>query len=174
MEGADSLRRVGDPRETGASFTGRAADRMATVERGTVTEQASRRSTAVSVMLIVPDAETAIAWYRDALGARELWNLGGVAGLEIDGAPFFVHEANPANSAETSPDRLPATSTRIELFVADPEGVLERALAAGATLGAEIEEHRHSWGSHRQGGFRDPFGHVWSVGDRSPLEHRGG
>jgi PhnB protein len=25
------------------------------------------------------------------------------------------------------------------------------------------------WGTHRQGGFRDPFGHNWSVGDRSPL-----
>ncbi|HEY3943746.1 MAG TPA: hypothetical protein VGL78_00840 [Solirubrobacteraceae bacterium] len=25
------------------------------------------------------------------------------------------------------------------------------------------------WGTHRQGGFYDPFGHNWSVGDRSPL-----
>ena len=40
-------------------------------------------STAISVMLIVPDAEAAIAWYRKALGARVLGNLGGVAGLEV-------------------------------------------------------------------------------------------
>jgi hypothetical protein len=26
------------------------------------------------------------------------------------------------------------------------------------------------WGPHRQGGFVDPFGHIWLVGDRSPLE----
>ena len=38
----------------------------------------------VSVMLIVPDAEDAISWYKRALGARELWNLGGVVGLEIE------------------------------------------------------------------------------------------
>jgi uncharacterized glyoxalase superfamily protein PhnB len=25
------------------------------------------------------------------------------------------------------------------------------------------------WGTHRQGGFSDPFGHNWSVGDKSPL-----
>lgn len=25
------------------------------------------------------------------------------------------------------------------------------------------------WGVHRQGGFIDPFGHLWLVGDRSPL-----
>jgi PhnB protein len=42
----------------------------------------------ISVMLIVPDAAAAIAWYKTALGATELWNLGGVAGLEISTAPF--------------------------------------------------------------------------------------
>ena len=124
-------------------------------------------------MLIVPDAEAALAWYKDALGATELWNLGGVAGLEVNGAPFFLHEVNPSNPAERSPGQIGATSTRIELFVDDPDGVLERAIAAGASLGSEIEEHQTSWGAHRQGGFRDPFGHNWSVGDRSPLTASG-
>jgi uncharacterized glyoxalase superfamily protein PhnB len=32
-----------------------------------------------------------------------------------------------------------------------------------------VEDHETPWGIHRQGGFRDPFGHNWSVGDRSPL-----
>ena len=36
--------------------------------------------TAISIMLIVPDADAAIAWYRDALGAVVAWDLGGVAG----------------------------------------------------------------------------------------------
>ena len=130
---------------------------------------ARQGSTAISVMLIVPDAETAVTWYKEALGATELWNLGGVAGLEIGGAPFFLHEVNPNNPAERSPDQIGATSTRIELFVDDPDGVLERATAAGASLGSAIEEHQMPWGTHRQGGFRDPFGHNWSVGDKSPL-----
>jgi uncharacterized glyoxalase superfamily protein PhnB len=132
--------------------------------------QAGQQSAVVSVMLIVPDAEAAVAWYKEALGASERWNLGGVAGLEIGGAPFFLHEVNPVNPAERSPDQIGGTSTRIELFVDEPESVLARALSAGASLGSEIVEHQRPGGTHRQGGFRDPFGHVWSVGDKSPLD----
>jgi uncharacterized glyoxalase superfamily protein PhnB len=131
--------------------------------------QQQRQPPAISVMLIVSDAEAAVGWYKGALGATELWNLGGVAGLEIGGAPFFLHEANPTNPTEDSPDRLGTTSTRIELFVDDPDGVRDRAIAAGASPGSEIRDHQQLWGTHRQGGFRDPFGHNWSVGDRSPL-----
>jgi len=123
----------------------------------------------ISVMLIVPDAPAAITWYQRALGARQLWNLGGVAGLQIGGAPFFLHEINPSNPRETSPSEAGRTSTRIELFTDDPDELLARALSAGATLGSPIEDHVHPWGTHRQGGFRDPFGHNWSVGDKSPL-----
>ena len=123
----------------------------------------------ISVMLFVPDAAAAVAWYTSALGAVVLWDLGGVAGLEIDGAPFFLHEVNPGNPAETSPGQAGVTSTRIEVFVDDPDGLVERAVVGGATLGARVEEHRVPWGVHRQGGFTDPFGHNWSVGDRSPL-----
>jgi PhnB protein len=133
-----------------------------------MTEEA-QQSSVVSVMLIVPEAEGAIAWYKEALGAGELWNLGGVAALEINGAPFFLHEVNPNNPAERSPKESGATSTRIELFVDNPRAVRERAIAAGASRGSEIEENERPWGTHRQGGFRDPFGHNWSVGDKSPL-----
>jgi PhnB protein len=123
----------------------------------------------ISVMVIVPDADAALTWYKDALGATELWNLGGVAGLEISGAAFFLHEVNPENPAETSPAQAGVTSTRIEVFTDNPDDFIERAVAAGATAGAAIEDHRVPWGTHRQGGFTDPFGHNWSVGDKSPL-----
>jgi PhnB protein len=123
----------------------------------------------ISVMLIVPDADAAVAWYKTALGATELWNLGGVAGLEISGAPFFLHEVNPKNTKETSPGQAGVTSVRIEVFVDDPDAFIERAVTAGAAAGAEIEDHPAPWGTHRQGGFTDPFGHSWSVGDKSPL-----
>jgi uncharacterized glyoxalase superfamily protein PhnB len=123
----------------------------------------------ISVMLIVPDAVAAVAWYKTALGATELWNLGGVAGLEIGGAPFFLHEVDPDNPTEASPGQVGVTSTRIEVFVDDPDSFLERAVVAGAAAGAGLEDHRAPWGTHRQGGFQDPFGHNWSVGDVSPL-----
>ena len=90
-----------------------------------MTEPQQKQSTSISVMLIVPDADAAVAWYKDALGATELWNLGGVVGLEVDGAPFFLHEVNPQNTSENSPDPLGITSTRVELFVDDPDRFME-------------------------------------------------
>jgi uncharacterized glyoxalase superfamily protein PhnB len=133
----------------------------------------SPSSTRISVMLIVPDSDTAVAWYRRALGAAVLWDLGGVAGLQVGGAPFFLHEANPANPAEDSPDHVGQTSTRIEVFVRDPDAFIARAVGAGATPGSPVAAHEMPWGAHRQGGFRDPFGHRWSVGDVSPLRASG-
>lgn len=123
----------------------------------------------LSVMLIVPDAAAAVAWYQDALGATRRWDLGGVAGLDVAGAPFFLHESNPDNPAETSPGKTGVTSTRIEVFLDEPDRFIDRAIAAGATAESMITDHEMPWGTHRQGGFRDPFGHRWSVGDRSPL-----
>jgi PhnB protein len=130
---------------------------------------ADRPDASLSVMLIVPDADAAVAWYVDALGATRLWDLGGVAGLEVAGAPFFVHQTNLDKSTETSPDVVGVTSTRIEVFLDEPDHFFARAVAAGATVESAITPHEMPWGTHRQGGFRDPFGHCWSVGDRSPL-----
>lgn len=120
-------------------------------------------------MLIVPDAPAAVRWYQEALGATELWDLGGVAGLDLNGSPFFLHEVNPHNPKEASPGQVGMTSTRIEVFVDDPDAFIERALRSGADASTAVTDHEVPWGTHRQGGFVDPFGHVWSVGDRSPL-----
>jgi len=126
------------------------------------------RAPVISVMLAVENADKAVEWYKQALGATELWDLGGVAGLEIAGAAFFLGE--PANNGWESPTRLGITSARIEVFCDDPDSLIARALAAGATGKLEhIENHQRPWGIHRQGGFTDPFGHIWLVGDRSPL-----
>ena len=117
-------------------------------------------------MLAVPDTPAAVEWYRKALGAEVLWTLGSVAGLDIDGAPFFLHE--PVTNVFDSPKSMGATTARVELFVDEPDEVIARAVEAGATSG-DIKDHAAPWGTHRQGGFTDPFGHVWLVGDKSPL-----
>ena len=59
---------------------------------------------------------------------------------------------------------------RIELFVDDPQAVQERAIAAGARKGSDVELREHPVvGSDTplrllQGGVIDPFGHVWLIG----------
>jgi uncharacterized glyoxalase superfamily protein PhnB len=122
----------------------------------------------LTVMLAIDDVPTAIEWYQSALGARVLWSMGSVAGLEVDGAPIFLHHSLPERFS--SPRHLAATTARVELFVDDPDAVIARALGAGA-IGSldDIRDYEAPWGTHRQGGFIDPFGHSWSVGDRSPL-----
>jgi uncharacterized glyoxalase superfamily protein PhnB len=124
----------------------------------------------ISVMLIVPDAHAAVSWYTSALGAVRLWNLGGVAGLDLDGAPFFVHEAVPCKDREASPTAVGLTTTRVEVFVDEPNTLIQRAADAGAADLEPVSAHDTPWGLHRQGGFTDPFGHRWSVGDRTPLQ----
>jgi PhnB protein len=122
----------------------------------------------ISLMLAVPDTPAAVDWYKKALGARVLWSMGSVAGLEIDGAPFFLHE--PVKNRFDSPKEIGTTTVRVEVFVDEPDAMIARAIEAGAT-GGDIKDHITPWGTHRQGGFTDPFGHRWLVGDKSPLSH---
>ena len=126
----------------------------------------------ISVMLAVPNAAIAARWYARALGATELWNLGGVVGLTVAGAPFFLGE--PENNGWDTPSALGSRTVRVEVFVDDPDGFIERAVTAGADGSVDkIRDHEAPWGVHRQGGFIDPFGHLWLVGDRSPLSKYG-
>lgn len=122
----------------------------------------------ISVMLAVADAGAASRWYRDALGATVLWDLGGVVGLSIGGAPFFLGE--PASNGWATPADAGTRTVRVEVFVDDPDAFVARAVAAGADGSRDpVRDHEALWGTHRQGGFDDPFGHRWLVGDRSPL-----
>ena len=98
----------------------------------------------ISVMVAVTDAPKAVAWYKRALGAVELWGLGSVAGLEIAGAPFFVGE--PAKNGWESPEKLGITSARIEVFCDDPDAFIARAVEAGANGDLDkIRNHAVPW-----------------------------
>lgn len=125
------------------------------------------RGPVISLMLAVPDVPAAARWYAQAVGARELWNLGSVIGLEIEGAPIFLGE--PEKNGWASPEEAGTTTVRVEVFVDDPDSFVDRAVAAGADNDDPVRDHQMPWGPHRQGGFFDPFGHRWLVGDRSPL-----
>jgi PhnB protein len=57
----------------------------------------------------------------------------------------------------------PATRISLQLAVQDAPSAADWYQRV---LGAQ-----QLWRSmHRQGGFTDPFGHVWLVGDKSPLQ----
>jgi uncharacterized glyoxalase superfamily protein PhnB len=123
-------------------------------------------------MLAVGDGDAAIAFYRTAFGATVRWHLGGghvVAGLEIDGAPFFLATESPPHGTR-GPASAGFTTVRIELFVDDPVTVQRQAIAAGATEHSPVLEHEHETEGPRpirrmlQGAVIDPFGHLWLIG----------
>jgi PhnB protein len=121
----------------------------------------------ISLMLAVPDAAEAVAWYGRAVGASVTWDLGSVVGLTVGGAALFLAEAE--GGGWSTPGAAGTTTVRIEVFVDDPDAVWDRAVGAGADGHDPVRDHQMPWGTHRQGGFYDPFGHLWLVGDRSPL-----
>ena len=123
----------------------------------------------ISVMLAVSDAPGAAEWYARAMGAEQLWNLGSVIGLTMGGSAFFLGE--PSNNGWDTPAATGVPTVRIEIFVDDPDAFINRAVEAGADGSRDpARTHQMPWGPHRQGTFVDPFGHLWFVGDRSPLQ----
>jgi uncharacterized glyoxalase superfamily protein PhnB len=127
----------------------------------------TRPGPVISLMLAVPDAQAAAAWYEEAMGAERLWDLGSVIGLAIGGAPLFLGQ--PERNRWANPADLGSTSVRVEVFVDDPDAFVAAAVAAGADGDDPVRDHEMPWGPHRQGAFTDPFGHRWLVGDHSPL-----
>jgi DNA-binding MarR family transcriptional regulator len=121
--------------------------------------------TVISMTLAVPDTAAAARWYAQALGATELCNRDGVVGLTVGGAPFFLDR--PEHNGWATPAAGTRT-TRVEVFVDDPDAFIGRAVAAGADGSvAEIRGRR----APREG-FLDPFGHLWLVSDRCALNRQ--
>ena len=104
-------------------------------------------------------------FYKKAFGAIELrrWsNPDGsvhVGELEIDGALFHIHEETPASN-QLSPETVRSTTLVIGIFVADPDGLYNRAVAAGAKVLSPIQDYDYGY---RQGVVVDPFGHQWLI-----------
>lgn len=71
-----------------------------------------RPAPVISVMLAVPDAQAASAWYEAALGARQLWSLGSVVGMEVEGAPFLLGQ--PENNGWNTPHATPSVIATVD------------------------------------------------------------
>jgi len=121
--------------------------------------------TKIIPFLTVRNAGAAIDFYKEAFGAKELSRLETPAGqvvaeLSIDGAQINVTDENP-DGHNLSPETLNGTSVRVDLVVADPDAVAQRAIAAGASELFAIADQPYGW---RQGRVVDPFGHHWLIG----------
>ena len=124
---------------------------------------------AVSPYLIVDGAAAAIDFYVAAFGAEELGRVPGPDGklvnaaVRINGSVVMLNDDFPEMTGGRSmtPTALGGTPVTIHLTVTDVETQFQRAVDAGATVIAPLEDQ--FWGD-RYGVLQDPFGHMWSLG----------
>jgi PhnB protein len=123
--------------------------------------------TQVLAQLSVRRGRAAVEFYKQAFGAVEVYRVGGddfneavVSQLQVgDGSSFWVADESPEHD-NYSPETVGGSTTRMLLMVEDPDGAIERAVAAGATL-VRAAGDEHGW---RLGRIADPFGHHWEIG----------
>jgi PhnB protein len=116
--------------------------------------------------LSVRRGRAAVEFYKAALGAVEVYRVGGtddheavVSQLSVGSASFWVSDESPAQG-NFSPDSLGGATVRMLLIVDDPDAMVEREVTAGATVIDPVGEE-HGW---RLGRIADPFGHHWEIG----------
>jgi PhnB protein len=117
--------------------------------------------------LHVDDAQAAIDWYVNVLGAviRDRYEGadGKIAHAELDLHGNMLCLAD-LSTGLSKPDRYDQVAISLYAVVPDVDAVFNRAIEAGARIERALADQ--SYGD-RNGGFIDPFGHVWYVS--SPL-----
>lgn len=123
---------------------------------------------AVMPMLVCRDASAEVQFCKDTFGAKELVSRpnpdGSVAhaALLISGAMIMIEAEFPTLSSR-SPETDGSSPVVIYVYVEDVDAVVERAVAAGATLLIPVKDQ--FWGD-RTGRIMDPLGHVWTISTR--------
>ena len=119
-------------------------------------------------LLVVRDAASAIAFYVQALRAKEMSrylhptkNTISHADLVLGGANLSVTEEARAWNSDAPPS-LGGSPVVLQLRVDDVEAVFERMCRAGATVIFPLQE----FAGDRLGRVRDPFGHLWILSER--------
>lgn len=119
----------------------------------------------VTPYLVIKNAGKALEFYKEAFGATEIMRLdtpdGNVmhAELKIGDSPIMLCDECPDWNA-LSPQTIGGTSVSLMLYVEDVDGVVKRAVAAGAQVLMPVADQ--FWGD-RMGTVADPFGHKWSI-----------
>jgi len=115
--------------------------------------------------IFVPDAEAAVAFYREAFGAAELIRQrlpdGRVLFVELAVGPdklLLSEEIRELNAL--SPGTLGGSPVLLLLELDDVDGTFAHAVEMGATVEMPVAEM--FWGE-RYGIVRDPYGHRWAL-----------
>ena len=126
--------------------------------------------------LTVRDADKALEFYKNALGAEVLHVArmpdGKVmhASLRVGDSMLMLNEEAPEYGAR-SPLSTGGTAVTIHIYTDNVDAAFHRAVSAGAQVQMPVMDQ--FWGD-RYGMVADPFGHKWSIAahtkDMSPEE----
>jgi uncharacterized glyoxalase superfamily protein PhnB len=126
--------------------------------------------------LTVRDADKALEFYKNALGA-EVLNVARMpdgkvlhAGLRIGDSMLMLNDEFPEYGG-LSPLSFGGTGVTVHIFTENVDEAFDRVVSAGATVKMPLMDQ--FWGD-RYGIVTDPFGHSWSIAthikDMSPEE----
>lgn len=126
--------------------------------------------TTLAPMLSVRNGSRAVAFYKEAFGATEVFRIESPDGavvcrLAIEDAEFWVADDSPEHK-NFSPETLGGGTVRMILSVADPDASFDRAIAAGGEVVVPVQNN-YGW---RLGRLVDPFGHHWEIGHELGVE----
>jgi len=122
----------------------------------------------IAPYLVVDGAAAAIDFYRSVFGMTERLRIpipGGKVGhaeLQLGDALVMVADEAPDMGAH-GPKAFGGAAVTVGIYVEDSDAVFQRALAAGAT---EIAPIQQAFYGDRVGRLKDPWGHVWTVASR--------
>jgi PhnB protein len=119
----------------------------------------------VTPYLACKGAAGAIDFYKQAFGAAEVMRMPGPGG-SIGHAEIRIGDSRVMLTDEypdmdfLSPQTRGGTTVHIHVYVRDVDGMVERAVAAGAKRLRPVEDQFYG---DRTGSVQDPFGHVWHL-----------
>jgi PhnB protein len=128
--------------------------------------------------LCVRGAATAIDFYKNAFGAREVMRIAmgegkiGHAELRVGDAPFMLADEFSEMNFH-SPQTIGGTPVNVLIYVDDVDALVKRAESAGAKV---LRQPADQFYGDRMATLEDPYGHSWSfathIEDVSPDEMR--
>src|SRR5208337_666869 len=119
----------------------------------------------VTPYLFIKGAASAIEFYKNVFGATELMRMPGPNGqimhaeLRIGDSIVMLSDENPQMGA-LSPQSIGGTASGLNVYIANVDGVTQKAIDAGAKLVRPVKDQFYG---DRSGTIIDPFGHMWSV-----------
>ena len=119
----------------------------------------------VTPYLIVDGAAKAIAFYKKAFSAVELFRMEGPDGrighaeIKIGDSPVMLADEHPEMNYR-SPTALGNTPVGLMIYVNDCDAVYNQAVEAGAKVLKPLTDQFYG---DRSGTVSDPFGHQWTV-----------